>query len=49
MVTSDSKHFDNWAGDYDESVARFLDKFPFIGGYELLAAVRELAGPEPGM
>ncbi len=42
----DSKHFDKWAGDYDESIAPFLDKFPFIGFYEVLAAIRQLVKPE---
>lgn len=39
--------FDDWAGDYDESIAPFLDKFPFIGYYEVLAAIRELVRPVP--
>ena len=42
----DSKHFDKWAGDYDESIAPFLDKFPFIGYYEVLAAIRQMVEPE---
>ncbi len=41
--------FNDWADDYDESIAPFLDKFPFIGYYEVLAAIRELVKPVQGL
>ena len=44
-----SSHFDEWAGDYDDSIEPFVNKFPFIGYYELLAAVQKLCEPVAGM
>ncbi|UCG61569.1 MAG: class I SAM-dependent methyltransferase [Candidatus Zixiibacteriota bacterium] len=41
--------FNDWADDYDESIAPFLDKFPFIGYHEVLAAIRELVLPVSGL
>lgn len=44
----DNGEFDKWAGSYDESIASCLDRFPFIGYYDLLAAVHSLAKPNKG-
>jgi len=44
----DNKDFDKWAGNYDESITLYLDKFPFHGYYDLLALCQSLVNPEPG-
>jgi len=48
-MTYDSEHFEEWAGQYDDSISPYLDKFPFIGYYEVLSAVNRLAQPAQGM
>ncbi len=45
----DSGYFDKWADDYDESIEPFLKQFPFIGYYELLAAVQTMCRPVAGV
>ena len=37
--------FDKWAGDYDESISQYLDKFPFDGYYQVLSTVHTLVEP----
>lgn len=32
-------HFDKWAGDYDESILRSIDKYPFEKYYDVLSTV----------
>ncbi len=41
--------FDKWAEDYDESISRDSQTFPFIGYYDVLAKVQSLTEPVMGM
>ena len=43
----ESKDFDDWSGDYDQSVDLHSKNFPFIGYYDVLAAVQSLVEPTP--
>ncbi len=45
----DSKGFDRWAGNYDESIANRLDSFPFEGYYDLLSSIVALSEPGAGL
>lgn len=36
------EHFDQWAGDYDESISRSCQGYPFEGYYEVLAYVNRI-------
>ncbi|HOP07323.1 MAG TPA: methyltransferase domain-containing protein [candidate division Zixibacteria bacterium] len=45
----DQSGFEKWAGNYDESLARCLDSFPFRGYYDVLAEVVARVEPEQGM
>jgi len=45
----DRNLFDKWAADYDASIARSSNDFPFIGYYDVLTAVVEAAAPKEGM
>jgi putative AdoMet-dependent methyltransferase len=40
----DSKGFDRWAGDYDDSVREHSEGYPFEGYYDVLNRVCELVG-----
>jgi putative AdoMet-dependent methyltransferase len=44
----DDNEFDKWAGRYDKSLTPYLDRFPFKGYYDVLAAVRNLTRPVKG-
>jgi len=45
----DNAGFDKWAGDYDESLTPLIDRFPFYGYYDVLAAVHNLVQPYEGL
>lgn len=45
----DRRNFDKWAGSYDDDIASGLNTFPFIGYYDLLAAMVSTADTRPGM
>jgi len=45
----DRHEFDKWAGSYDEGIADSLHRFPFIGYYDALAAVKAAIRPHMGM
>lgn len=49
MPMLDKHGFDRWAGSYDSHLASRLDSFPFIGYYDVLAAVLARIEPRPGM
>lgn len=40
----DSTGFDNWAGEYDKSIDKFSNGYPFEGYYTVLSYVRNLVG-----
>jgi putative AdoMet-dependent methyltransferase len=44
MRPMDSKGFDRWAGDYDDSVREHSKGYPFEGYYDVLNRVCELVG-----
>src|SRR5690554_2420045 len=37
------KQFDEWSGDYDDSIERYSKGYPFEGYYEVLSYVQSLA------
>jgi putative AdoMet-dependent methyltransferase len=43
-----AEEFDNWAKNYDQSVAN-TEQYPFTGYNQLLDKIVELANPNPGM
>jgi len=40
--------FDAWAGEYDESIANSLDRYPFEGYYQVLTTILNKAEISPG-
>ena len=45
----DSRDFDKWAEHYDESMVARTEEFPFVGYFDLLAAVKRDAQPCLGL
>lgn len=45
----DSKGFDKWAGNYDESISADHNTFPFDGYYDVLSAVFSFIDPQKDM